>query len=141
VNPARRAATVAALTITTLASAAACSPTTYDTSITTTVPGGSTLPPETLPTGTAAELLPRLVAEAGGLSALIVDGGDDQGAARRIAELWDAVKQEVARSRPELLGDFEANVARCQRAADRNRAADADKAYLALEALVRAFLA
>jgi hypothetical protein len=120
---------------------AGCAPTTYDASVTTTVADDAAATTSTLPSGPATELLPRLVDEAAGLSALILDGGDDQAAARRIAELWAAVSQEVASNRPELLGDFEANVARCKVAADRNRAADADKAFLALDALTDAYLA
>lgn len=120
----------------------ACAPTTYDTSITTTVPGAAdSTTSSTLPTGSAAELLPRLVEEASGLSRLILDGGQDGAAARRITELWDAVRAEVEAARPDLAPDFAANVARTERAAERNRAADADKAYVALKALADAYLA
>jgi hypothetical protein len=118
-----------------------CAATTYDASIPTTIAGvAETTTTTTLPTGTAAELLPELVADAAGLSTLIVDKGDDIGAAERIADLWQAVKQEVAASRPELLGDFEGNVAACLEAAKRDRPADADKAYLNLQTLAAAFL-
>ena len=50
-------------------SAVSCSPTTYDTSITTAKPAPTTT---VLPTGTAAVLLPQLVTEASKLSSLIV---------------------------------------------------------------------
>lgn len=121
---------------------AACAPTTYDTSITTTVPGAAdTTTSSTLPSGSADDLLPRLVDEASGLSRLILDGGDDAAAARRIAELWNAVRAEVEAARPDLAPDFAANVERTERAAARNRAADADKAYVALKALADAYLA
>jgi len=131
-RPVALAASAAALLV-----LGACGPTTYDATVTTEVAVATTT---TLPTGTAAELMPRLVDEAAALSQLISTKGDDLAAAQRIAALWDAVSQEVAKTRPELLGDFEANVARCRKAADRNRPADADKAYLNLEALVGAYL-
>ena len=90
--------------------------------------------------GTAAELLPQLAAEAEGLSRVMIDGGDDQASAERIDALWQAVRQEIAASRPELLADFDANVGRCATAVRFNRAADADKAARNLRALVDAYL-
>jgi len=91
-------------------------------------------------TGTAAELLPQITDEAEGLSRVMIDGGDDQAAAERIDALWQAVRQEVGASRPELLADFEANVGRCATAVRFDRAADADKAARNLRALVDAYL-
>ena len=61
--------------------------------------------------------------------------------ADQIVSLWDASKQEVGKNRPELLGDFEANITRCTNAARFDRAADADKAYKNLDALVTAYFA
>jgi len=97
----------------------------------------------TLPVGTAAELLPLLVAEARGLSELMTDGeGDDAtSAAMRISQYWDAVKSEVNAARPDLLSDFSANVDRCQTAVQYHRAADADKAAKNLAALAETFFA
>lgn len=94
----------------------------------------------TLPTGTAAELLPKLAEEAGQLSTLMIDGGDASAAAERIAQYWAAVKTEVNASRPELLSDFAANVERCTTAVQFKRAADADKASKNLDALVDSYL-
>jgi hypothetical protein len=51
------------------------------------------------------------------------------------------VRDEVDASRPELVGDFDANVRRCASAVEFNRAADADKAAANLRALVDAYLA
>jgi hypothetical protein len=78
-------------------STASCSPTTYDTSITT-----HSLAPTTtvLPVGTAADLLPQLVTVAAGLSALIADQGDKFAAVERIEALWAAVQAEVAHIDP-----------------------------------------
>lgn len=127
---------VAALTVLT----PACAPTTYDESLDTVAiaAGGATT--TTLPSGSAAELLSELATEAKGLSAVMIAGGDAGAVAVRIRELWDAARDEVARDRPELLGDFEANVARCESAVQFRRAADADKAATNLDALVDAYV-
>jgi hypothetical protein len=117
---------------------ASCASTTYDSSIPSDPPPATTT---TLPTGDAATLLPRLVTVAGSLSAQITSKGDKTAVADQIASLWNASKQEVGRSRPELLGDFEANVTRCSNAARFNRAADADKAYKNFQVLVAAYFA
>ena len=117
---------------------AACGDTKYDSSIPSVpVVAAST----TLPTGTAADLLPRLVTTAGTLSSAITERGDKTAIAEQVQALWNASEQEVAASRPELLGDFEANVQKCLDAARFNRAADADKSYKNLQALVGSFLA
>lgn len=94
----------------------------------------------TLPTGSAADLLPLLVAEASGLSDLMMNDGDATAAAQRIAQYWAAVKTEVNAARPDLLSDFSANVGRCATAVQFHRAADADKAAKNLAALVESFL-
>jgi hypothetical protein len=91
-------------------------------------------------TGTAAELLPQLADEAHRLSGVMIDEGDDDAVAERIDALWQAVRQEVAATRPEMLGDFDANVRRCASAVRFHRAADADKAAANLRALVDAYL-
>lgn len=115
----------------------ACSPTTYDASIPSEPPAATTT---TLPSGTAATLLSRMLTAAGALSKQITGKGDKTGTAQQVASLWAAAKQEVGANRPELLGGFEANVAMCERAARFNRAADADKAFSNLSALVSAYL-
>lgn len=137
-----RAATWAArlgvglVTVAALVTLASCASTTYDTSIPSDPPAATTT---TLPTGDAVTLLPRLVTAAGSLSSQITGKGDKTAVADQIVSLWDASKQEVGKNRPELLGDFEANITRCTNAARFNRAADADKAYKNLDALVTAY--
>jgi hypothetical protein len=126
------------LTVTGSAVVSSCA-TTYDTTLAS--EQASTSTSSSLPTGTAADLLPRLVTEASGLSGLMMAGMDAGGSAQRIQELWDAVKDEVNRQRPDLLSDFSANVARCVRAVQFSRAADADKAAKNLVALADAYLA
>ena len=116
----------------------ACAPTTYDASLATTVTVSSTT---TLPVGTAAELLPVMVDEVKGLSALVESGDGDREAAVRIAQLWAAIADEITVSHPELVEDFEFVVSRCQLASERHRPADADRAFKNLEVLAAAVAA
>ncbi len=119
-------------------STASCAATTYDTSIST-----ETLAPTTtvLPIGTAAELLPQLVTELGGLSALINDQGDKFAAVERIEALWAAVHVEVVGKDRDLATSIEAEIVKERSAATLNVPAAADKVYRNLTALVRAYLA
>ena len=128
--------------------AAGCAATTYEagagTTTTTATSDDGTAPRDTMTgaiTGAAEDLLPQLAGEAAGLSRLMIDGGDDDAAVARIEALWQAARQQVAASRPELLGDFDANVRRCATAVQFRRAADADKAAANLRALVDSYLA
>ncbi len=119
---------------------ASCSGTTYDASLassTTAVAATTT----TLPTGTAAELLPRLVAEAGSVPQLMIDGGDARSAVERLTALWEAARDEVRSTRPDLVDGFEQQVARFDQAVQYKRVADADKSLKNLVVLVDAFLA
>lgn len=112
--------------------ASACT-TTYDASIansTTTVAATTTLP-----SGTVAELLPLMLAEVKGLSEKVVANDGDTRSAALIAQYWDAMRDEVTTSYPELVPAFEFVVRRCQAAADRNRPADADRAYRNLQTI------
>jgi hypothetical protein len=104
----------------------ACSKTTYDASliVTTTV-----VTTTTLPTGTVADLLPRMVAEVGGLSNKIATGKGDQQSASLIEHYWTAMKPELNTSHPELVDSFDFIVRRCRQGTDRHRPADADRAY------------
>jgi hypothetical protein len=95
----------------------------------------------TLPVGSAAELLPRLVDEAADMSRRILESDDDRQALERIQALWEASRAEVARTLPELLGSFDGQISMIERAVQFNRPADADKAYRNLVALVDTVLA
>jgi hypothetical protein len=112
--------------------------TTIDTSLETTTTAVATT---TLPVGTAAELLPRLVDEASGMSRRVRENDGDRAALERIQALWDASRTEVARDFPELLGSFDGQIAMMERAVQFNRPADADKAYRNLDALADTVLA
>jgi len=116
----------------------ACSPTTYDSSAETLPPVAATA--TTLPSGTASELLPLMLAEVQGLPLKVMDAKGDGAAATRIEQLWAAVQPEIEANRPELVEDFEFVVRRSRAAADRNRPADADRAFKNLTSLVQAYL-
>ena len=118
---------------------AACSPTTYD-STADTKPDHTATTTTTLPSGTATELLAELLAEVQSLPERVMNADGDGAAATRIEQLWAAVQPEVAAQRPDLVSDFEFVVRRCRAAADRNRPADADRAFKNLDTLVRAYL-
>jgi len=130
---ARRSLTFLLLAVST----ASCAATTYDTSITTQTAAPTTT---VLPTGTAAELLPKIVAEAAGLSKLIADGGDKIAAVERMEALWAAARDEVTRTDRELATEIGAEVAKGRAAATFNRPGAADKVYRNLTALVTAYL-
>ncbi len=86
------------------------------------------------------ELLPQLVAEAAGLSTLIVDNGDKIAAVERIEALWAAVSVEVTGTDRAIATDIAAEIAKGRAAATFNRPAAADKVYRNLTALVEAYL-
>ncbi len=119
--------------------ATGCASTTYDETLATSdtdVVATTT----TLPTGSAAELLPLLRDEAASLAGVMIVEGDDRAVADRIVALWDAVSKEVGSTRPDLVDSFGDNVALVQKAVQFDRAADADKASRNFGALVEAFL-
>jgi len=137
----RRSKVVAVLLgIALVLSATACD-TTYDSSISTTSTAPDVAAPaSTLPSGTAAELLPLMLAEVQALPNRVATNDGSRGAATRIEELWAAVKPEIEANQPALVPDFEFVVRRSRAAADRKRPADADRAFKNLEALVEAYL-
>ncbi|MBI5088046.1 MAG: hypothetical protein HZB15_04030 [Actinobacteria bacterium] len=126
---------VAALAVC-LAALSGCA-TTYDsTLVADTAPATTT----TVPTGAAADLLPRLEAEALGLSSVMIDGGDDEAVSEQIDSLWTAARAEVSSARPDLVDGFDQNVALVAKAVRFKRAADADKAANNLSLLIDAYL-
>ena len=115
----------------------ACSPTTYDASYAT-ADTRAQATATTLPSGTPQQLLPRMLAAVQGLSTKVASGDGDGATATLIEQYWAALKPEITRSHPDLVDDFEFVVRRCRAAADRNRPADADRAYRNLQELVTA---
>jgi len=134
----RRVRTVLAAACT-VAVLAGCSPTTYDTTADTQPHAAQTT--TTVPAGPASELLPAMLAEVQGLAQRVMNADGDGDSATRIEQLWAAVKPEVESNEPDLVSDFEFVVRRCRAAADRNRPADADRAFKNLTTLVQAYLA
>jgi hypothetical protein len=130
---ARRAAVLAAAVLL----CTSCAATTYDSSLDSTISPATT---STLPTGTPAELLPKLIDEAATLSGIIVDRGDRTAVIDRVDALWSALEPQVQASDPDLIDEFRAAIALLREAAERNRAADADKALRNLTVLGDAVL-
>ena len=117
---------------------AGCSPTTYDASVTS---APDTVPSTTLPISTdPAEVLPQMLDEVEHLAQRVVDRDGDGAAATRIEQMWAAIEPTVTLERPELVSGFDFVVRRCRAAADRNRPADADRAFKNLESLVKSYL-
>jgi hypothetical protein len=116
----------------------ACS-STYDASLATT---GTTAvaTTSTLPSGTVAELLPRMLAEVKGLSEQVAANEGDDATADRIEQYWEAMRAEVKAQHPELVEGFEFVGRRCRAAADRRRPADADRAYRNLSTIADTLL-
>ena len=117
---------------------ASCASTTIDSSVTEAPEVAVTT---TLPTGSAAELLPRLVTEVGKLSEIIGSGGDDSEQLRVITDLYDAARPEIAETDGLAADSFDAAIDLCKRATKFNRPADADKCFRNLTVLSDAYLA
>ncbi|MEY3680107.1 MAG: hypothetical protein ACO27U_07430 [Ilumatobacteraceae bacterium] len=124
----------------------ACGATTYDDSIATSTVVVTTT---TLPSGTAAELLPRLATSLAGLSILIgpvPDGQapgdvDKRSLLAEIEALWAAVEREVNIDDPDAGDTLTRMVALARQAVERNRPADADKAAKFAAQVIDAYLA
>ena len=117
--------------------ATSCAGTTIDSSVTE-APFVETT--ATLPSGSAAELLPRLLTEVGRLSEIIGSSGDRSEQMRVIQNLFDAVRPEIADNDGLAADSFEASVELCQKATTFKRPADADKCLRNLNALSAAYL-
>jgi hypothetical protein len=94
----------------------------------------------TLPSGTAAELLPRLVSEVGKLSDIIGSGGDKGGQLDVIDNLFDAVRPELADTDGVAALAFDGAIELCRKGTRFNRPADADKCLRNLTALSDSYL-
>lgn len=116
----------------------ACS-STYDPSLATTATT-AVATTSTLPSGTVAELLPRMLDEVKALSEKVAANEGDNASAVLIDQYWQAMRAEVEADHPDLVDGFEFVVRRCQAAADRRRPADADRAYRNLKTIAEALL-
>ncbi len=122
---------------------AACSGTTTDDERSADSATTVTIDPRLVPTtsivysGTALELLPELGVEMSRLSSQISEDGDeDKATLARITAIWAAARPEVEATRPDLLESFQVTVDMATSAVERNRPADADKAFSNLTRLV-----
>lgn len=95
----------------------------------------------TIPEGGAKVVLPLMLEEVAGLSAKVSANDGDGAAATRIEQLWASISDEVEATHPELVEDFLFVLSRCRLAADRNRPADADRAYKNMQTLVDSYMA
>ena len=123
--------------------ATACSGTTTDDEQSADGATTATLDPRLVPTttivysGTALELLPQLGVEMSRLSAQVSeDGDDDKATVARIIAIWAAAQPDVAATRPDLTESFQTTVDMATSAVERNRPADADKAFSNLTRLI-----
>jgi len=89
--------------------------------------------------GSAADLLPEIGIDMSRLSAEIADDGDEDATIARIEGSWAAIQAEVESTNPELVNSIQATVDMARTAVDRNRPADADKAFSLLNDLVDAY--
>ena len=97
-------------------------------------------PTTTIPIeGSAADLLPEIGIDMSRLSAEIADDGDEDATIARIEGSWAAIEAEVESTHPELVNSIQATVDMARTAVDRNRPADADKAFSLLNDLVDAY--
>ena len=125
-------------TITLSLGATGCAKTLIDPSVTTAPAVATTT---TLPTGTPAELLPRLLVEAGKLSDAIGNNDHKGEQITIVNDYWNAVRPALAKADGVLVLQFDPVIALCQRGEKYNRPADADKCFRNLTTLADAFLA
>jgi hypothetical protein len=93
---------------------------------------------EFVATGTTAELLDQLLAEAETLSEAIVDNEGQHDVIGRIDAIWEAARPGVEDAAPDRLLEFDRAIVMLHTGVDRRRPADADKAYNNLVNLVAA---
>lgn len=115
----------------------ACAKTTIDPSVTT-APAVQTS--TTLPSGTPAELLPRLLTEVGKLSDAIGNADHKTEQMDLVSNLWDAVRPAIAADDGVLVLTFDATIQLCRTGTKLNHPADADKCFRNLQTLVDSYL-
>ena len=126
-----------ALGLATMCGLVACDSVTYDATATTSPPAVTTT--VFVPTGSTAELLASIATRIDGLSEQLVDGEGQRDTLARIQAEWAAVRPAIEAEKPALLAGFDAVLAQVQRAVDRRRPADADKAAKNLAVLIRSY--
>lgn len=96
--------------------------------------------PTTLPAGTPAELLPRLVTTLQAVAEAIIDDADQVALLAEAEALWAASEPEVAAEDTTSAEEMEGMMDLARRAVERRRPADADKAAKFLDLLVDHYL-
>ena len=90
-------------------------------------------------TGSVMDLLPEMSIEISRLGSQVAEGGDDNATLARIEQIWERIRPEIERDRPELLNGLGAAIVMARTAVERTRPADADKAFSLLTDLVDQF--
>lgn len=97
-------------------------------------------PTTTIPIeGSPTDLLPEIGIDMSRLSAEIADDGDEDATIARIEGSWAAIEAEIESTHPQLVNSIQATVDMARTAVDRNRPADADKAFSLLTDLIDAY--
>jgi hypothetical protein len=137
VSPGHRATAVAASTLLISTLCTACA-TEVDPDTPIPATASTTGTTEFVATGTTAELLDQLLAEAGMLSEAIVANEGQRETIGRIDVIWAAARSGVDEVDPNIVGEFDQAIELLHNGVDRRRPADADKAYNNLVLLVAA---
>ncbi len=90
-------------------------------------------------TGSATDLLPEMSIEMSRLGLQVAEGGGDDATLARIEQIWERIRPEIERDRPELINGLGATIVMARTAVERTRPADADKAFSLLTDLVDQF--
>ena len=115
----------------------ACS-TEIDPSATTVAPALATTTVPFVAEGTTAELLDQLLTEAASLSERIVENEGDEALLERINTIWQTARPGVDDAAPNLVAEFDRAMEMMNRAVERRRHADADKALNNMRNLIAA---
>jgi hypothetical protein len=91
---------------------------------------------EFVASGSTAELIDQLVAEAGALSEAIVANEGQHDIIGRIDVIWAVARPGVEQADPDIVSEFDQAVELMHTGVDRRRPADADKAYANLTQLI-----
>ena len=135
-RPRARRPSLAGATVATVALVTSACATTFDTAATTVPATTSTV---YVATGSTDELLAAISTEVRALSERLVDNEGQRDALARIESQWEAARPAIEQARPELLDGFDAAIAQVQRAVERRRPADADKASKTITTLIAAY--
>ncbi len=120
----------------------ACGETYIETSVTTAPPSAVTTTISSVdPNAPIDELLTEMTDLMLGLDFVISDGPDAQVVMARIESLWDAAEPTVRSTALDSAPDFDQALDLARTGVDRNRPADASKAYKILAAVTAAYLA